>query len=96
MRHVRAEAVRFEGDEDGWHMLIDTDEELIDVHVHGIAWELFENCDRTIGSEHRMAMGIKREVEQAVPSIVDDPDQGYARDDPKHPEYGETPCTEAR
>lgn len=87
MRHVRAEAVRFEGDEDGWHMLIDTPDELIDVHIHGIHWDLYLGCKRTLGAEYQEAMGIKREVEQAGPSIDDDPDQGYARDDPKHPDY---------
>ena len=89
MRRVRAEAVRFEGDEDGWHMLIDTDQELIDVHVHGIAWELFEGCDRTLGAEYRMAMEIRREVQATIPSIADDPDQGYDPSDPKHPNYHE-------
>jgi hypothetical protein len=90
VRHVKADAVRFEGDEDGWHMLIDTDEELIDVHIHGIAWELFQNCDRTIGSEYRYAMSIKQEVATARTLDEDDPDQGYDRNDPKHPAYHST------
>jgi hypothetical protein len=88
MRHVTATAVRFEGDEDGWHMLIDTDDELIDVHIHGIAWETFQGCDRTIGSEYRYAMSIKQEV--AASRGDDDPDGGYDRNDPKHPAYHST------
>ncbi len=89
MKYVTAEAVSFEGDEDGWHMFIDTDEGKIDVHVHGCAWELFQNADRTIGSEYRYAMSIRREVDTARKD-EDDPDQGYDRNDPKHPAYHST------
>jgi hypothetical protein len=87
MLYVSAAAVSFEGDEDGWHMFIDTDEGKIDVHVHGCAWELFQNADRTIGSEYRYAMSIKKEVAAARTLDEDDPDQGYDRNDPKHPTY---------
>lgn len=90
MRYVSAYAVTFEGDEDGWHMFIDTDDGKIDVHVHAVAWELFENCDRTIGEEHRYAMSIKQQVAVAKTVDDDDPDQGYDRDDPKHPEWHST------
>lgn len=89
MQYVTASAVSFEGDEDGWHMFIDTDDGKIDVHIHGCAWELFQNADRTIGSEYRYAMSIKREVDTAR-ADDDDPDQGYDRNDPKHPAYHST------
>lgn len=91
MQYITATAVSFEGDEDGWHMFIDTDDGKIDVHVHGVAWELFQNCDRTIGSEYRYAMSVKQAVAREKASAdEDDPDQGYDRNDPKHPAYHST------
>lgn len=49
--YASADSARIEGDEDGFHLVIDTDEgDVLDLRIQGIAIEFAEEVDSTVGA----------------------------------------------
>lgn len=73
-----ADSAKIECDEDGFHLVIETDEgDRINVRVHGVADELLESVTKSIG-----AWVWERENARATRPAPIDLD-GYDRGDPK-------------
>lgn len=78
--HATADSIRIVGDEDGFHMIVETDDgDQLDVHVHRVADLLYETVNGTIG-----VWVDERESARAwqVSAHVNDLD-GYDLNDPK-------------
>ena len=51
---MRAEDVRFESDENGWEMLVTTEDGFVRrYNIHGIAFDVLKNMNDTIGDWYR-------------------------------------------
>lgn len=84
-----AEAVMLEGDEDGWHLLVTSEDGTQhDWRIHGVAFD-FATSDgmRSLLEWAREGAAVRREVE--LSRDIDADGEPYAPDDPKHPHYRE-------
>ena len=82
---MRAESVKIESEEDGFHLVIETDSApRIDINVQNVALELLSETLRMIGPWAEEGAQVLREMRQLSES-VDDLDSG----DPKHPDHVE-------
>ena len=58
--HLNAEHVEIEGEEDGWYMrILTTDDGSHNFRIHGVAWELAELVDRTLGEWRREGLAAR-------------------------------------
>jgi hypothetical protein len=77
---VTADSARIEGDEDGWHLIIESDEgDRFNFHVHSIAWDFAKLVDQTIGDERRFAESCRG----GPGPITEDDLEAYPLGDPK-------------
>lgn len=97
--HLTASRIRIDEDEGHIVLLIDSDEEdTITVDIHGIAVEFHDDVRREIGpwaheaedARQAVAAGVPLKVYTKVVSVEDAIEDGYALDDPKHPQYHST------
>lgn len=84
-----AESLEVEGDEDGWHLLVETDQGRYDFRIHGVAYEFAASRGLAALREwHAEGEAARRELAAAPRDVYED-GEPYAPDDPKHPHYRE-------
>ena len=82
--HCTADSARVEARENGFNLVIDTDEgATIIVRVHSVADELYESVQETIGSWRAERQNARASYSPPIDPAIFDARDGYSLNDPK-------------